>query len=83
MKQYFVYIAHSFKSGIFYVGYTNNIEQRLRDHNSGRTKSLRGHIPLEIVKVEVYTSRIDAMRREKQIKGFKSGNAFKRLIENL
>lgn len=83
MKQYFVYIARSLKSGIFYVGYTNDLGQRLHDHNSGRTKSLKGHIPLEIVKVEVYTSRIDAMRREKQIKGFKSGNALKRLIENL
>lgn len=77
---YFVYILRSKKTGKYYVGYTNNLEQRLKYHNSGRTKSLIKHIPLEIIKVEEYTFYEEARKREKQIKSYKGGEAFKRLL---
>ncbi len=76
---YYVYILKSLKTGSYYIGYTNNLERRLKEHNS-RTKSLRRHLPLEIVKVEEYTLYQEARRRELQIKSYKSGDAFKRLI---
>ena len=44
--KYSVYIAHSLKTGIYYVGYTSNVIERLKYHNSGKTKSMRRHIPL-------------------------------------
>ncbi len=78
---YFVYILRSKKTGRYYIGYTRDIEMRLRDHNRGKTKSLVRHIPLEIIRVEEYSAREDAMERERQIKRFKSGAAFKKLLE--
>ena len=80
MQKYFVYIAHSLKTGIYYTGYTSDVIARLQCHNSGKTKSLRRHRPLEIIRVEEYNTKIEARRREIQIKSFKSGEAFKKLI---
>ena len=77
---YYVYILKSEKTGKYYVGYTTNLEERLKYHNSGRTKSLRKHIPLEIIKTEEYPIYEEARSREMQIKRYKSGNAFKKLL---
>ena len=77
---YYVYILQSRKTGRYYTGYTNNLEKRLKAHNSGKTKSLIKHIPLEIIKTEEYKFYEDARKREKEIKKYKSGEAFKRLI---
>ena len=46
--KYFVYLIVStqakYKNGISYVGYTNNLNLRLKKHNTGRgAKSTRGY----------------------------------------
>jgi len=79
---YFVYILKSKKTNKHYVGFTNNLEERLKYHNGGKTKSLIKHIPLEIIKFEEYTTFEEARSRERQIKKYKSGEAFKRLINS-
>ncbi len=78
---YFVYILKSGKTGTYYTGYSNDVECRLQEHNRGRTKSLRKHIPLEIVHIEEYSFIKDAIKRERQIKSYKSGEAFKKLVQ--
>ena len=81
-KMYYVYILKSNKTGKHYVGYTRDLKERLKLHNSGKTKSLVRHIPLEIVKTEEYPFYQDARKRERQIKSYKSGEAFKKLINS-
>lgn len=78
---YYVYILRSKKTGKHYVGYTRNLDERLKYHNSGRTKSLIKHIPLEVVMTEEYKFYKDARKREVQIKKYKSGEAFKNLLK--
>ncbi len=78
---YYVYILRSKKTGKHYIGYTRDVQERLKYHNSGRTKSLWKHRPLEIIRVEEYATLQEARRRERQIKKYKSGEAFKRLID--
>ena len=80
--EYFVYILRSKKTGKHYVGYTKNLAKRLKEHNSGYTKSLVKHIPLEIIRKESYDSYKEARRRELQIKRYKSGEAFKKLVNS-
>lgn len=77
---YFVYILRSLKSGIYYTGYTNDLIRRLREHSSGKTRSLIKHIPLEIIYKEEYNNLKEARDRERQIKSYKSGVAFNKLI---
>ena len=78
---YYVYILRSTKTGKHYSGSTGDVQRRIKEHNRGATKSLRKHLPLEIVKLEEYATKALAATRERQIKSYKGGEAFKRLIK--
>ena len=77
---WFVYVLRSEKKGRHYVGHTKNLEKRLKQHNDGKTRSLKAHLPVRVVYVEERSSKQEAYRREKQIKNYKGGEAFKRLV---
>lgn len=52
-----------------YTGWTNNIENRLKAHNKGKGgKYTRTRIPVELVYLETYETKQEAMSREAQIK---------------
>ena len=77
---HYVYILQSLKDHKYYIGETHDVQARLLFHNSGKQRSTRNRIPFKIVLVEKFENRIDALQREKQIKGYKGGNAFKQLF---
>ena len=69
------------KDGGYYIGSTENLRKRLNEHNRGKTRSLRHRRPLGIIHFEVFDTREEAETREKQIKSWKGGDAFKVLIQ--
>jgi putative endonuclease len=77
---YFVYIIKSLIVLRYYIGSTENVDRRLSDHNSGKVKSTKAYKPWEIVYLERFDIKSYALKREKQIKSYKSGNAFKKLL---
>ena len=79
---FFTYIIFSPKIGRYYIGSTLNLDKRLKEHNSGKTFSTRNKGPWELVFSEQFTNRHDAIIKEKLIKSYKGGNAFKKLICN-
>jgi len=81
IAMYYVYILKSLKDGRYYIGSTKNLDNRISDHNLGRTKSLRSRLPLKLVYYEKYPTQSMARKREKEIKNYKGGNAFKKLIK--
>ena len=67
---YFVYLLGSHKNSLFktYVGYTNNLNKRLHEHNKGKgAKSTRGRI-WKIIYSEKCSTRGEAMSREYYLK---------------
>jgi putative endonuclease len=76
------YIIKSETTGRYYVGMTSDINQRLRHHNSGANRSTKNKGPWTIVHKEYFENRNEAWFREKQIKRYKGGKAFKKLIVN-
>ena len=76
----FIYILFSPKTNRYYIGSTGDLEKRLKLHNAGLTKSTKYGIPWKIIYSEEYSNRKDAVKREKEIKSYKSGNAFKKLL---
>lgn len=66
----YVYIAASF-SGVLYVGVTNNLERRMHEH---KLKLLPGFTAKynvsQLMYFETCTDPLDAIAREKQIKGW-------------
>jgi putative endonuclease len=66
----FVYMLKSLKDEKFYTGCTADLKRRLRQHNSGMVRSTKARRPFELVYWESFSTRRDAMRRERQIKSF-------------
>jgi putative endonuclease len=70
---YFVYIL-SCRDGTLYTGYTSKLEKRLLLHRQGRgARYTCIHGAKEIVYVERFGERKEAIRRERQIKRLTRG----------
>lgn len=78
MNHYF-YILKSKITSEYYIGYTDNLEKRLYLHNSDCVKSTKNHGPWEIFHFEKFDNRANAIKRERQIKSWKSRKAIERL----
>ncbi len=68
MITYHVYILYSEKLQQYYVGQTEDIEQRLIRHNSGHGKHTKKGVPWILVWSKEVESRSLAMRLERSIK---------------
>ena len=77
---YKVYILFSEKIKKYYIGHSENLEKRLARHNKGLVKSTKSGKPWIIVYTEDYPTKREAYKRELQIKSYKKGEAFKKLI---
>ena len=65
---YFVYMLRC-GDGSLYTGSTNDVERRLKAHQSGRgAKYTRSRLPVELVYREEVQDRSAALRREAAIK---------------
>lgn len=67
---YFVYILRT-SFNTLYIGQTNNLERRLKEHQEKTAKSakyIRHFSSCELVYSEVYPTRSEAMKRERQLK---------------
>lgn len=63
-----VYILEC-NDGSLYTGYTNNLKKRIDTHQQGKgAKYTRGRTPVELVYVEHFESKTEAMKVEYQIK---------------
>ncbi|GAA0860005.1 MULTISPECIES: GIY-YIG nuclease family protein [Clostridium] len=52
-----------------YTGWTNDLEKRFKKHQEGKgAKYTRGRGPLELVYFEEYETKVQAMKREYEIK---------------
>ena len=67
---YYLYILRT-SSNTLYIGQTNNLERRLREHKNNKTKSakyIRYFDSFKLVYSEIFLSRTDSMQREFQLK---------------
>ena len=77
---YYMYIIRS-ECGKYYIGSTDNIEKRLKQHNSKQFKGWTNRYDNWIlVYKECFNSRTEALIREKEVKAMKGGNEFKKLV---
>jgi putative endonuclease len=53
-----------------YTGSTNNIEKRIKEHNNGKSgaKYTRARRPVRLVYVETFSTLLNALKREAEIK---------------
>ena len=77
---YFVYVLQN-SEGRLYVGFTTDLERRVRQHqeDKGGWTSRRG--PWELVHHESFSDRVEAMRRERNLKRGKTNQELRRRFD--
>lgn len=78
---YYVYILKSQKDQRHYIGSTSDLEKRIEYHNAGRQRSTKHRIPFALIYSEEYSTKTEALKREKYLKSLKGGEAFKKIIK--
>ena len=69
MTNWHVYIVLC-RDKTLYTGITKNLEKRIKEHNTSKkgAKYTRGRRPVKLVYSEQFGTRVEAARREAQIK---------------
>ena len=66
-SQYFVYVLRN-RDDRLYIGFTTELERRVRQHIEGKSGWTQGRGPWELVYHEVYNTRAEAIKRERNLK---------------
>ena len=78
---FYVYIIYSPTKDKYYIGSTgDSLEKRVRKHNSNHKGFTGGIGDWELKYSEEYSSKLEVLKREKQIKGWKSRKLIEKLI---
>ena len=65
---YYAYVIYSSSYDKYYKGHCQNLENRLKEHNAGKTKSNKAFRPWKLVYYETFETRQEAITREKYFK---------------
>ena len=74
---YFAYILKSQINGQFYYGHTHDLDQRLKAHNSGKTRSTKAGRPWILHYSEAFETKSEAYKREMFFKSIDGYNSLK------
>ena len=65
----FVYVLKSKKDNTYYIGYTSrNVEERLKEHNNGKSRYTKGHRPYKLIKSKEVKTLKEAKELESSYK---------------
>ena len=78
--KFYVFILQSKKDFSFYVGQCDDLDGRMSCHFDGLSRYTASKRPWRLLYFEVYASRLEALRRERKIKGWKSRVYLEKLI---
>ena len=68
LHMYYAYVVKSERTSFLYKGHCKDLDIRIKQHNSGATKSLKAHLPVKLVYFEEFDSPEEARKREKYFK---------------
>jgi putative endonuclease len=65
---YYTYVLRSLIDNNLYIGWTDDLKNRINKHNLGKVQSAANRIPLKLVYYEACEDKRKAIIREKQLK---------------
>ena len=74
---FYVYILKSKLDNKLYIGYTQDLKKRIKEHNKKKNKATKYRGKFELVYYEAYKAEDDARKREHNLKYF--GKAYGQL----
>ncbi len=78
-----MYVLWSPSAGRLYTGSTADLEDRLARHNAGQSKATRYGVPWQVVRVEHFATRAEAVRRERFLKTGRGREELGKLLAEL
>jgi putative endonuclease len=79
---FYVYVLQSLKDHSFYIGQCEDLDRRMSKHFDGFSKYTATKRPLKLKYFEAYSTRTQALKRERQIKKIKSRKYIEQLIRD-
>ena len=80
---FYVYLIQSEVDSSFYIGYTSNLELRIKQHNKGESIYSKRKKPWKLVYSEELENKTSALKREKFLKKQKNKDFYYQLIKTL
>lgn len=77
-----VYVLKSKIAKKSYVGFTNSIERRLREHNLGKHRYTKRFVPWKVIHAEKFNNFQEAVKREKYLKSTSGRRFLKKIFNN-
>jgi len=77
---YYVYVLYSRKLHKKYIGSTDDLKNRVSEHNRGKTQFTATGRPWQLLYYEAFRSQKDAVREEKFLKSGKGRERLKFLL---
>ena len=65
---FYTYVLRSEKDSKLYTGWTNDLKERMTEHNKGHVTATKNRLPLVLVYYEACLNKESAIAREKQLK---------------
>ncbi len=81
MKFYYVYVLYNLPKNFIYIGFSEDLRQRVISHNKGENKSTKAYVPLELIHYEAYRNMTDAKRRELYLKSNKGKTTLRTMLK--
>jgi len=80
MERYFTYILLC-NQKTYYVGVTNDLDKRLKEHKTGQSQFTSQFSDIELVYFEEYPTLVLSGRRETQLKGWSHAKKERYILE--
>ena len=77
---FYVYLLESLKTGDWYLGFTDDLQRRVEEHNKGFNRSTKPHTPWRLLYYEAHLNKFGALRREKYLKTTLGLRALRRML---
>lgn len=81
MKFYYVYVLRSQVKAYIYTGFTENLVNRLKEHNNKEELSTKHYAPFDLIHYEAYRNIKDAKRREAYLKTTKGKTTLRTMLK--
>ncbi len=80
---FYTYVLYSIKSKRLYIGFTEDLKQRIKDHNNGKGGYYsKRNYPFKLIFYEAFSAKEDAQKQEKFYKTGYGREVLKEKINN-
>lgn len=77
---HYVYVLQSLKDLFLYIGRTDDLKRRMKEHVEGKVDATKHRRPLELKFYEAFYSKKDAVRRERYFKTSKGKSTLQMML---